>query len=105
MHELFLCDIIPEGNMQQVMRILQGHCGMTPVSFIRREQLWEGPRNRNALKSLDQKFISAQVPEKATQWRNLSEALSRQTYMLTLSYEITRSKFGEAEGKDESELV
>jgi mediator of RNA polymerase II transcription subunit 18 len=105
MHELFLCDVVPEGTVEQVMRILQGHCGMSPVSFIRREQIWEGPRNRNALKSLDQNLVNKQHPEKVRQWRILNEALSRQTYMVSLSYEISRSSFGEAEGKDESELL
>lgn len=105
MHELFLCDVIPEGNLQQVMRMLQGYCGMSPVSFIRREQIWEGPRNRNALKSLDQNFIQKQNAERQKQWRHLSEALSRQAYVLTLSYEIGKSSFGEAEGKGEDELV
>lgn len=85
--------------------MLQGYCGMSPVSFIRREQIWEGPRNRNALKSLDQNFIQKQNAERQKQWRHLSEALSRQAYVLTLSYEIGKSSFGEAEGKGEDELV
>lgn len=73
---------------------------MNPVPDIRRQQIFDVPRNRGTLKGLDR------YPEKLKRkpWKELSVAVARQAYIISLSYPITRKQFGEPEGKDESEL-
>lgn len=100
MHELFLCDLIPEGNVNQVMKILQGYCGMSPVPDIRRQQIWDGPRGTAKLKNLKH------YPEKVKrykQWNDLSLAVERQAYIVTTTYPIKKSQFGESKGRDEND--
>ncbi len=103
LHELFLSAIVARDDLQRALQILQGYCEMSPVRITRRRLIWEGPRGRNA-KALDQGWINRQK-EKSNQWRNLSDALSRQSYSVMLSYDIDPDQFGQDEGQDDSEKL
>ncbi|KAE8453125.1 hypothetical protein EG329_012312 [Mollisiaceae sp. DMI_Dod_QoI] len=94
MHELFLTTHIGNDDLQRALRILQGYCGMSPVNILRRRLTWEGPRTRTP-KGIDPAFITRQPPPKVGQWRGLSEQLARQSYVLTLIYDVDREQFGQ----------
>lgn len=97
MHELFLSTIVPSSDIVRGVEILQGYCAMSPATITRRRLIWEG----KTPKAFDKNFLNRPQPkEKAVQWRNLSEALSRQPYVVTLSYEINPSQFGKTDGDD-----
>jgi mediator of RNA polymerase II transcription subunit 18, fungi type len=95
MHELFLTAHVPNEDIDRSLRVLQGYCSMNPVSLLRRRLVWEGPRSRQ-LKGIDPAFIARQGP-KAPFWRSLHEQLTRQSYVITLIYDIDREQFGKGE--------
>lgn len=94
MHELFLSTQVANEDLQRALRILQGYCGMKPVTFLRRRLIWEGPRMRNGLKGIDAGFLKRQSQPI---WRSLHEQLIRQSYIITLLYDVKREQFGEGE--------
>jgi mediator of RNA polymerase II transcription subunit 18 len=94
MHELFLTTQVANDDVQKALRILQGYCAMSPVNILRRRMTFEGPRTKNP-KGIDPAFITKQPPPKVPQWRGLSEQLARQSYVLTLVYDVDRDQFGQ----------
>lgn len=105
MHELFLTTQVANDDLQRALRILQGYCAMSPVNILRRRMTFEGPRTKNP-KGIDPGFITRQPPPKIPQWRGLSEQLARQSYVLTLAYDVDREHFGQASSlSDESSSV
>ena len=97
MHELFLSTQVANDDLQRALRILQGYCGMKPVSFLRRRLIWEGPRMRNGLKGVEAGFLKDRKPPKDVIWRGLHEQLIRQSYIITLLYDVNRDQFGQGE--------
>ncbi|KAB8288864.1 hypothetical protein EYC80_010767 [Monilinia laxa] len=95
MHELFLSASVENEDVSRALRILQGYCGMIPQQFIRRRLVFEGPRSRNNLKGLDPSFLKQQPPNKLFWWKNLNDQLIRQSYILTLIYDVDRNQFGQ----------
>jgi len=65
---------------------------MNPVYLLRRRLIWAGPRSR-ALSGLDQVFISRQPLPKIPLWKGLQDQLIRQSYIITLIYDIDRGDF------------
>ncbi|ESZ97092.1 hypothetical protein SBOR_2522 [Sclerotinia borealis F-4128] len=107
MHELFLSASVDSEDVSRALRLLQGYCGMIPQHFIRRRLVFEGPRSRNNLKGLDPSFLKQQSPNKQFWWKNLNDQLIRQSYVLTLIYDVDRSQFGQPEkqvGSEEGKL-
>jgi mediator of RNA polymerase II transcription subunit 18 len=96
MHELFLTAQVSGDDLQRSLRVLQGYCGMKPVSLLRRRLIWEGPKSRS-LKGIDPAFVKKQGPKQPL-WRSLHEQLIRQSYIITLVYDVDRSHFGQLEG-------
>jgi mediator of RNA polymerase II transcription subunit 18 len=96
MHELFLSTQVANEDLQRALRILQGYCGMKPVTVFRRRLIWEGPRTRN-LKGIDPTFIQRQPSLKEPSWRTLHDQLVRQSYVVTLIYDVDRNQFGRTE--------
>ena len=95
MHELFLTASVSNEDLDRSLRILQGYCSMKPVFWLRRKLIWEGPRSRQ-LKGIDPAFITRQGPKMAF-WRSLHEQLTRQSYVITLIYDVDRDSFGKGE--------
>jgi len=93
MHELFLSALAGNEDLQRNLRILQGYCGMKPVKSLRRRLIWEGPRTRTP-KGFEKDFIAKQLPPKIPLWRSLGEQIGRQSYVITLIYDITQDQFG-----------
>jgi mediator of RNA polymerase II transcription subunit 18 len=69
---------------------------MKPVTLLRRRLIWEGPRTRN-LKGIDPTFLQKQLATKEPSWRYLHEQLVRQSFIITLIYDIDRDQFGRTE--------
>jgi mediator of RNA polymerase II transcription subunit 18 len=70
---------------------------MKPVTFLRRRLIWEGPRMRSGLKGIDPGFLHRQSPLREPLWRSLHEQLIRQSYIITLLYDVDRDQFGQSE--------
>ncbi len=71
---------------------------MKPVNFLRRRLIWEGPRARTGLKGVDQSIYNRQPPLRERHiWKGLHEQLVRQTYIITLLYDVDRDQFGQGE--------
>jgi mediator of RNA polymerase II transcription subunit 18, fungi type len=103
MHELFLTSHIANDDLSRTVRILQGYCGMKPVSLLERRLMWEGPRARTNLKGIDPSFIMRQPPPLDQVWRGLHEQLVRQSYILTFIYGVSRDDFGQAKANGSEE--
>lgn len=95
-HELFLTAIIASDDVEESLKVLQGYCEMAPVNIITHNVFWEGPRARKP-KAVDPNFIKQQTPPKDALWKLLSDQLSRQSYILTTSYEVEKEEFGKVE--------
>lgn len=95
MHELFLSASVDSEDVSRALRILQGYCGMIPQQFIRRRLVFEGPRSRNNLKGLDASLLKQQPPNKQFWYKNLNDQLIRQSYVLTVIYDVDKSQFGQ----------
>jgi mediator of RNA polymerase II transcription subunit 18 len=96
MHELFLSAYVANDDRFRALGILQGYCGMNPQSLLRRRLMFEGPRGRN-LTGIDPNFIARQPPAKSRLWKELHEQLIRQSYVITLIYEVSRDDFEQPE--------
>jgi mediator of RNA polymerase II transcription subunit 18, fungi type len=92
MHELFLSTQVANEDLQRALRILQGYCGMKPVTFLRRRLIWEGPRMRSGLKAVDPGLLKRQPL-----WKFLYDQLVRQSYVIALLYDVDRDQFGQSE--------
>jgi len=92
MHELFLSTQVANEDLQRALRILQGYCGMKPVTFLRRRLIWEGPRTRSMLKGIDPGLLKRQPL-----WKFLFDQLVRQSYVIALLYDVDRDQFGQSE--------
>lgn len=92
MHELFLTTSIPHDGKNWALRILQGYCGMNPDPLVRRRLIWQGPRRRN-LPGVNPKLLGNQTPPKMALWKTLHEQLVRQSYVVTLLYDVQRDQF------------
>ncbi|KAF4637330.1 hypothetical protein G7Y89_g744 [Cudoniella acicularis] len=101
MHELFLTAHVPNDDLSRAVRILQGYCGTKPQAVLSRRLLWEGPKTRNNLKGIDTAFIMRQPQPKIPFWRSLNEQLVRQSYIVTLTYDVDKSFFGQQEASEE----
>jgi mediator of RNA polymerase II transcription subunit 18 len=98
MQELFLSSTVANEDLQRALRILQGYCGMKPVTFLRRRLIWEGPRARTGLKGVDQGIYKRQpLLREPHLWKGLHEQLVRQSYIITLLYDVDRDQFGQSE--------
>lgn len=104
MHELFLTSHIANDDLSRSVRILQGYCGMKPVSLLQRRLMWEGPRMRTNLKGIDPGFIMRQpMPMVQVAWRALHDQLVRQSYIMTLVYDVSPDDFGKVEANPTEE--
>ncbi|KAH8685610.1 mediator of RNA polymerase-like protein II transcription subunit 18 [Tricladium varicosporioides] len=95
MHELFLTANIHNEDLSRAVKILQGYCGMKPDIALCRRLMWEGPKIRNNLKGIDPAFIERQVLLKRAYWNSLHQQLVKQSYVVTLIYEVDKSDFGQ----------
>lgn len=73
---------------------------MSPIHILRRHLKWEGPRTRTP-KGIDPGYIQKQHRDKVAQWKALSEQLGRQSYVLTLIYDVDRDQFGQTSTQSE----
>jgi mediator of RNA polymerase II transcription subunit 18, fungi type len=96
MHELFLTANIPNDDLSRVVRILQGFCGMNPQAFLCRRLIWEATKDQTAAKGIPSEIIAKQAPAKAPLWKSLHHELARQSYVITLVYDVQKSTFGQS---------
>jgi hypothetical protein len=105
MHELFLTAHLSDDDVQRAIRILQGYCGMSPVTLVRRRMLFEGPRLRQQLKGIDPVFVSKQPQGKQLLWKSLHEQITRQAYIIALIFDINKDHFGQPEVSESQGVV
>jgi mediator of RNA polymerase II transcription subunit 18 len=103
MHELFLIAHLPDDEVQKALRIFQGYCGMSPVTLLRRRMTFEGPRLKQ-LKGIDPAFIQ-NLKSKQHLWRSLHDQITRQSYVITLIFDINKDHFGQPEVSESQGLV
>jgi mediator of RNA polymerase II transcription subunit 18 len=96
MHELFLISHLSDDEVQRALRIFQGYCGMSPVTLLRRRMTFEGPRLKQ-LKGIEPTFIKDQERGKQHLWRSLHDQITRQSYVITLIFDINKDHFGQPE--------
>ena len=101
MHELFLTAGIGDDDRPRALQILQGYCAMKPMEILRRRMFWTAPANSRT--SFGRTFLANQGP-KASIWRTLQEHLKRQTYVVTLLYDVERGQFPKSEALVEERL-
>ncbi|KAH6674510.1 mediator of RNA polymeras-like protein II transcription subunit 18 [Halenospora varia] len=94
MHELFLTAHIHNEDLSRAVKILQGYCGMKPETTLCRRLMWEGPKMRNNLRGIDPTFMERQPAPKKPYWHSLHQQLVKQSYVVTLIYEVDKSDFG-----------
>ncbi|KAL3427713.1 polynucleotide kinase 3 phosphatase [Phlyctema vagabunda] len=95
MHELYLAANVPYEDHTTALQILQGFCGANPESSTQRRLIWEGPRSRT-LKGIPTAFIARQSPPKALLWKFLHDQLLRQSYCITLVYDVKKDAFSKS---------
>ena len=98
MHELFLTSTIPNNDLPRAVKILQGYCAMKPQTSLSRRLIWEGPKQRNGLKGIPSEVMSnlgKQNPVKLPFWKSLHESLLRQSFVVSVVYEVEKGAFGE----------
>jgi hypothetical protein len=91
MHELSLAGLVPAGQVQGLLMIMQGLCAMTPVSQYEWRLFFEGPDAPSRLCALETRRHPA-----APYWSELDAYLSRQSYRLAAAYDLADSDFGHA---------
>lgn len=104
MHELFLIAHLSDDDVQRALRIFQGYCGMSPVTLLRRRMTFEGPRLKQ-LKGIDPTVIQNQKRENQNLWKNLHTQITRQSYVITLIFDINKDHFGQPEVSESQGLV
>ncbi|CAD6500458.1 BgTH12-07635 [Blumeria graminis f. sp. triticale] len=89
MHEVFLESIILQEDLEKTVQVLQGYCNMAPANLLRRKTYWQGPKIRNPKGlNLEHDIVKLAAPAKKLLWKSLHEYLSKQSYVLTVTYNI-----------------
>jgi mediator of RNA polymerase II transcription subunit 18, fungi type len=95
MHELFTSTAVPHALVDEVLKILQGLCAMTPIRHLERRLIFEGPKAPPLL-GMRGAQLQNQNPANAPLWKELHEQLVRQSYYITISYETDEAQFGKS---------
>ncbi|KAI9048710.1 hypothetical protein LZ554_007541 [Drepanopeziza brunnea f. sp. 'monogermtubi'] len=103
MHELFVTTHVVNEDLDITLRILQGYCSSYPKHVFTRSLSFQGPLTR-APKPIDPNLIKQQPPQKFVSWKSLSDQLSRQSYILNVSYEIDQDEFGRTEDSGDAQV-
>ncbi|KAI9734722.1 MAG: hypothetical protein M1818_006709 [Claussenomyces sp. TS43310] len=98
MHELFTVAAVPEKRVRGVLMILQGLCAMTPVRQLEWRFIFEGPRN-NPLIGIGPTQIQSRKTTNLPLWKELHDQLVRQSYYLSIIYNVDPSMFGRPVGQ------
>jgi mediator of RNA polymerase II transcription subunit 18 len=95
MHELFTSAAVPHTLVDEVLKILQGLCAMTPMRSLEHRLIFEGPK---APPLLGIRGVQQQNRNQANflLWRELHDQLVRQSYYITISYDIDEAQFGKS---------
>jgi mediator of RNA polymerase II transcription subunit 18, fungi type len=95
MHELFTSAAVPHTLVDEVLKILQGLSAMTPMRHLERCLIFEGPKAPPLL-GLRVAQLQNQNSVNALLWKELHEQLVRQSYYITISYDIDEAQFGKS---------
>jgi|SRR5271156_770215 len=101
MHELFTSAAVPQTLLDEALKILQGLCAMTPIRHLERLLIFEGPKAPPLL-GMRGAQLQNQNSANASLWKELHEQLVRQSYYITISYDIDEAQF-EKSVSDENE--
>jgi mediator of RNA polymerase II transcription subunit 18 len=101
MHELFLTALVSPEHVAELLQILQGLCAMTPGHKYEHHVVYEGPK-APPLVPISAPMLQGRKPADAASWHELNEQLIRQSYYITLSYDIDNSRMGSHQGTKDS---
>lgn len=95
MHQLLTTAAVPHTLVNEVLKILQGLCGMTPIRQLERRLIFEGPKVPPLL-GIGESQLQSRTQRNLSLWRELSEQLVRQSYYITIVYEVDETQFGKS---------
>lgn len=93
MHELFLTSLVTQDDLPRTLKILQGLCAMHPTPLLRRRLFYARPAQVPPC-ALDAAFLAAQPAPKAPAWKELSDQVKIQSYLLMLMYDVKPGDLG-----------
>lgn len=99
MHELFTSAAVPHMLLDEVLKILQGLCAMTPMRHLEHRLIFEGPKVPPLL-GIRGAQLQNQNPNNISLWKDLHERLVRQSYYITVCYDIDEAQFGKVRPAD-----
>jgi len=102
MHELLIVATVPEKKVKGVLMILQGLCAMTPTRQLEWRIIFEGPKS-TPLSGIGSAQIQTRKPTNLQLWKELHDQLVRQSYYLTVVYNVDESIFGRASSAKDGE--
>jgi mediator of RNA polymerase II transcription subunit 18, fungi type len=100
MHELFTTAAVQHAQVGETLKILQGLCGMTPVRQLERRLIFEGPKGP-PLVPIGSAFLQSRQQANTSVWKELNEQLLRQSYYLSISYELDATRFGKSTSNEQ----
>jgi mediator of RNA polymerase II transcription subunit 18 len=100
MHELFITSVVPDRVVIGTLQILQGLCGMNPVHKYERRLVFEGPR-APPLKGIATAHLQSRNRANNSLWKELHGQLIRQSYYITVMYEIDEIHFGDSRSSED----
>jgi mediator of RNA polymerase II transcription subunit 18, fungi type len=103
MHELFTTAAIPHTLVGEILKILQGLCGMTPMRQLERRLVFEGPK-APPLIGIGVSQLQGRNQLNIRLWRELHEQLIRQSYYITICYEVDEAEFGRPVSDEREDL-
>lgn len=84
---------MPAAHVPDALKIIQGLCGMNPIYRLERRLIFEGPK-ANPLVGLNAANLQSRKPANIPLWRELNEQLVRQSYYISVSYQVKKEDFG-----------
>ncbi len=93
MHELFISAAVSHSLVNEILKILQGLCAMTPVRHLEHRLIFEGPKGPPLL-GIRGAQLQKQNSANILLWKELHEQLVRQSYYITISYDVDEDQFG-----------
>jgi mediator of RNA polymerase II transcription subunit 18 len=93
MYELSLLAIVAEKDVPRACNVLSGLCAQEPWESIHHVHFFRGPGRPSGM-SNPSPTPTQQQKDIPALWKELDQALSRQSYHMQVRYEVSRGDFG-----------
>ncbi|KAL5606944.1 hypothetical protein BROUX41_003318 [Berkeleyomyces rouxiae] len=94
MLELFMTAVIDGEDEPKARAVLKGLCARDGYEAMTRCLRFQGPRRPTGMSNLESVDKMQKQPPTGTLWRELQTAVSRQSYLIDLRYEVPYDGFG-----------